>query len=151
MRISDWSSDVCSSDLLIADLVRAPRLDADELEREKEVVLQELGEARDTPDDIIFDHLQSAAYPGQAIGRPVLGDETSIAAVDVAALTSWIDVHYRPETLVLAAAGTVDAGALLKLADARFGDLPAGGNAFAEPCPYRGGLVEVGRRAGGEQ
>src|SRR3546814_5206652 len=100
---------------LIADLVRAPRLDADELEREKEVVLQELGEARDTPDDIIFDHLQSSAYPGQAIGRPVLGDETSIAAVDVAALKSWIDVHYRPETLVLAAAGKVDEDARLKL------------------------------------
>src|SRR3546814_688964 len=54
---------------LIADLVRAPRLDADELEREKAVVLQELGEARDTPDDIIFDHLQLAAFPAQALGR----------------------------------------------------------------------------------
>src|SRR3546814_18308045 len=56
---------------LIADLVRAPRLDADELEREKAVVLQELGEARDTPDDIIFDHLQLAAFPAQALGRQI--------------------------------------------------------------------------------
>ena len=54
---------------LIADLVRNPRFDADEIEREKAVVLQELGEARDTPDDIVFDHLQAAAYPGQALGR----------------------------------------------------------------------------------
>src|SRR3546814_8030773 len=74
---------------LIADLVRAPRLDADELEREKAVVLQELGEARDTPDDIIFDHLQLAAFPAPALGRPVLGEEATMAAADVGGLKGW--------------------------------------------------------------
>ena len=124
---------------LIADLVRAPTLDADELEREKSVVLQELGEARDTPDDIIFDHLQSAAYPGQAIGRPVLGDEQTIASATVDALKGWIDTHYRPETLVLAAAGKVDEDALLKLAEARFGDLAPAPRAATEDARYTGG------------
>ncbi len=131
---------------LIADLVRAPKLDPGELEREKAVVLQELGEARDTPDDIIFDHLQSAAYPEQALGRPVLGDEATIAATDVAALKGWIGTHYRPETLVLAAAGKVDEDALLKLADARFGDLAPGARGDAEPARYTGGRLADDRK-----
>lgn len=131
---------------LIADLVRAPRLDADELEREKAVVLQELGEARDTPDDIIFDHLQLAAFPAQALGRPVLGEEATIAAADVGALKGWIDTHYRPGTMVLAAAGKVDEDALLKLAEARFGDLSPGSRAVAEQARYGGGRLADDRK-----
>ncbi len=109
---------------MIADLVRAPHFDADELAREKNVVLAELGEARDTPDDIVFDHLQAAAFPDQPLGRPVLGSEESIAAIDVAAMRGWIADQYRAPGLVLAAAGKVDEDALLRLAEARFGDLP---------------------------
>jgi predicted Zn-dependent peptidase len=111
---------------IIADLIRAPHFDADELEREKSVVLAELGEARDTPDDIIFDHLQKAAFPGQSLGLPVLGDEASIAAIDVAALRGWLTEQYRPDALVLAAAGKIDEDALLRLAEARFGDMAPG-------------------------
>src|SRR3546814_14144592 len=98
----------------------------------RSVVLQELGEARDTPDDIIFDHLQLAAFPAQALGRPVLGEEATIAAADVGALKGWIDTHYRPGTMVLAAAGKVDEDAPLKLAEARFGDLSPGSRAAPE-------------------
>ena len=82
---------------LIADLVRAPHLDADELEREKGVVLSELGESRDTPDDIVFDHLQGQAYADQPLGVPVLGDEASIAAMTADHLRAWIASRYRPE------------------------------------------------------
>jgi predicted Zn-dependent peptidase len=60
---------------LLSDLVLRPHLTPADLEREKDVVLQELGEARDTPNDIIFDDLWSAAFEGQPLGRPVLGDE----------------------------------------------------------------------------
>jgi predicted Zn-dependent peptidase len=60
---------------LVADLVQRPHLAAADLEREKDVVLQELGEARDTPNDIIFDDLWSVAFADQPLGRPVLGDE----------------------------------------------------------------------------
>jgi len=57
---------------LIADILTAPTYDQAELERERQVVLQELGQARDTPDDIIFDHLQSVIYRGQALGWSIL-------------------------------------------------------------------------------
>lgn len=131
---------------LIADLVRAPHFSAEELEREKHVVLAELGESRDTPDDIIFDHLAAAAYGGQAYGRTVLGDETSIAAIDVAALRRWLDEQYRPDGLILAAAGRVDEAELLRLAEARFGDLAPGRAPAFEPACFGAGVVADSRR-----
>ncbi|TVV71280.1 M16 family metallopeptidase [Sphingomonas solaris] len=131
---------------MIADLVRSPHLDADELEREKGVVLAELGEARDTPDDIIFDHLQAAAFPDQPLGLPVLGDEASIAAIDVAALRDWTATRYRPSGLVLAAAGKVDEDALLRLAEARFGDMAPGVTPPPPPGRFTGGTHHDRRR-----
>src|SRR3546814_1185184 len=73
----------------IADMILRPHFDPRELEREKDVVLQELGEARDTPGDIIFDDLQSAAFANQPLGRSILGDEASIAAITVEDLHGW--------------------------------------------------------------
>ncbi|WP_157215988.1 M16 family metallopeptidase [Flavisphingomonas formosensis] len=131
---------------LIADLVRDPLLDAEELEREKQVVLAELGEARDTPDDIIFDHLYAAAYRGQTLGLPVLGDETSIAAIARADCARWIADQYRPEGLVLAAAGKVDEEALLRLAEARFGDMLPGAPPAWTPARFAAGTHRDRRR-----
>jgi predicted Zn-dependent peptidase len=126
--------------------VRGPHLDAEELEREKGVVLAELGEARDTPDDIVFDHLQEAAFTGQALGRPVLGNEASIAAIDAAALGGWIREQYRPSGLVLAAAGRVDEDRLLALAEARFGDMAQGAPPAAAAASFAGGVKHDRRR-----
>ena len=131
---------------LIADLVRSPHFSAEELEREKHVVLAELGEAKDTPDDIVFDHLAAASYPGQTYGRPVLGDEQTIAAIDVAALRRWLDEQYRPSGLILAAAGKIDEDALLRLAEARFGDLAPGQAPTYEPAHFAPGVVADARR-----
>ena len=111
---------------IIADLVTNAVFDAAETEREKQVVLQELGEARDTPDDIVFDHLQEAAFPGQALGRSILGSEASIAALDRAALVAWRDAHYRAGSCVLVAAGALDHDALVALAERWLGGLPSG-------------------------
>lgn len=131
---------------MIADLVRAPKFDADELEREKKVVLSELGEARDTPDDIVFDHLQSACYPGQPIGVPVLGDEATLATLTAADLRRWTSEQYRPGGLVLAAAGKVDEDALLRLAESRFGDMIAGVAPPVASATFGGGTHHDRRR-----
>src|SRR3712207_3367855 len=92
---------------LIADLILRPHFNAAELEREKDVVLQELGEARDTPSDIIFDELQAAAFGDQPLGRSVLGEEETIAAVTVEDLHDWRRGRYRSGSLILVAAGKV--------------------------------------------
>jgi predicted Zn-dependent peptidase len=129
---------------LIADMILRPQFTQAELEREKDVVLQELGEARDTPNDIIFDDLQSAAFADQPLGRSVLGDEESIESITVEDLHDWRRSQYRSGSLSLIAAGKVDHDALVELAAARFNDLPGGTNLAPEPAHFTGG-DRVGR------
>lgn len=124
---------------VIADMILAPSFQPEDLAREKAVVLQELGEARDTPSDIIFDDLWMAAFPDQPLGRPVLGEAGSIAAIDVAALHRWRADQYRAGSLVLVAAGKVDHAQLVALAEERFGALPGGAIAPAEAPRFAAG------------
>ena len=129
---------------LLADMVLRPHFDAADLVREKEVVLQELGEARDTPSDIIFDELWAAAFPDQPLGRSILGDEASIADISVDDLHRWRSERYRAGSLYLVAAGKVDHQALVRLAEARFAGLPGG--VIEPPAPARfGGGLRAGR------
>ena len=124
---------------LLADMVLRPRFDPIDLEREKEVVLQELGEARDTPSDVIFDELWAAAYPDQPLGRPILGDETSISTITVDDLHDWRLTRYRTGSLFLVAAGKVEHDALVRLAEARFAGLPEGVIDPPQPAHFAGG------------
>src|SRR5919202_6570253 len=105
---------------MIADLVQRPHFAAGDLDREKEVVLQELGEARDTPSDIIFDDLWAAAFDAQPLGRPVLGEEETIEAIGVEDLHDWRRSQFRAGSLALVAAGHVDHLALVALAERHF-------------------------------
>jgi predicted Zn-dependent peptidase len=125
---------------LLADLVQRPHLAAAELEREKEVVLQELGEARDTPGDIIFDNLWSAAFSDQPIGRSILGDENSVRRVTVDDLQAWRSEQYRAGSLILAAAGKVDHDQLVAIAEQSFAGLPEGSLADPAPAQFTGGV-----------
>ena len=83
---------------IIADILTQPTFEPRELERERQVVLQELGQARDTPDDIIFDHLQSVIYPGQPLGWPILGEEDTVAGFTRADLSPIWPRAIAPET-----------------------------------------------------
>jgi len=125
---------------LLSDMIVRPHFDEPDLEREKAVVLQELGEARDTPSDIIFDDLWTVAFPDQPLGRSILGDETSIAAITHADLEAWRTGQYRAGSLTLVAAGKVDHGALIALAQEKLGGLPAGTIEAPEPARFGGGL-----------
>lgn len=131
---------------LVSDLVIKPHFEAADLEREKDVVLQELGEARDTPSDIIFDELWSAAFDDQPLGRPVLGDESSIAAVEVGDLQAWRSGLCRGGSLLLVGAGKVEHGRLVELAERHLGGLPDGKVEPPEPGRFTGG-TRVGRVA----
>jgi predicted Zn-dependent peptidase len=129
---------------LISDMILHPLFDAADLEREKDVVLQELGEARDTPNDIIFDDLWTAAFADQPLGRPVLGDEESIEAIALQDLHDWRRTRFRAGSLALVAAGKVDHDALVALAEQRFADLPMGELDAPEAAAFTGG-AKVGR------
>lgn len=126
---------------VLADLVLAPRMDAGDLAREKQVVGQEIAEAADTPDDLVFEMAQAAAYGDQPLGRSILGTTGSIASADPASLSDWRACLYDPQSLVVSAAGAVDEAALLALAERDFGGArsPAAGAPIAPPAFFTGG------------
>lgn len=125
---------------LIADLVRAPHFDEEHLEREKQVILSELGESIDSPDDSVHDHLFEAAFEGYAIGRPVLGSEQSVRAVVREDCRDWLAEQFTPARLVLAASGKVQPGDVLTLAERLFGDMEARDAPEITPARFTGGV-----------
>jgi predicted Zn-dependent peptidase len=107
---------------VIADLVVRPTLRADDLQREKLVVAQEIAEANDTPDDLVFELAHAAAYCGQSLGRPILGSAHTVAGADRAALAAFHASLYAPDAVVISAAGAVDEGELRALAEQLFAE-----------------------------
>lgn len=132
---------------LIADLVRAPKLDEAELEREKLVILSELGECLDAPDDLIHDRLFEAAFGEQPLARSVLGNEESIRGLARDDCVGWLREQYRPERLVISAAGKVDPGHILLLAEALFGDLGPQSPSAIDRAEFIGGIRAERRNA----
>jgi predicted Zn-dependent peptidase len=130
---------------IIGDILQHSTFDAEELARERAVVLQEIGQAEDTPDDIVFDHFQSAAFPDQPMGRPVLGKAEIVGHLSGATIQGYLNDHYAPQRLVLSAAGKVDHDRLVALAAAAFASLPARSPAAPEPARYAGGEIRVER------
>ena len=124
---------------IIGDILTHSSFDPEELERERGVILQEIGQANDTPDDIIFDHFQEAAYPSQPMGRPVLGTEEGIRAMPRTTLMGYMRRHYAASNIVVAAAGALEHAAIVDLARAHFADLPADPAPKAEGGIYGGG------------
>ncbi|MES2136369.1 MAG: pitrilysin family protein [Pseudomonadota bacterium] len=124
---------------LLADLVRRPHFDAKHLELEKKVVLQELAEARDTASDILFDYLQEAAFPGQPLGRSVLGSEDSIRSIEVDDLHGWLNGQYAPAGLLLVAAGKLEHQQLVELAEETLGDMKSSPRATPPAARFVGG------------
>lgn len=126
---------------LLADILLDSVFDPDELERERGVILQELGQVEDTPDDVIFDRFQSAAFPGQSLGRPVLGTADIIKTLPRQAVIDFQRRHYGASTMVVAAAGRHDHEQLVAMVDRAFGGLQGAGDARHEPASYAGGAT----------
>ncbi|MEM9782956.1 MAG: pitrilysin family protein [Pseudomonadota bacterium] len=131
---------------IIADIVRHQALDAGEMELERGVILSESGQVHDTPDDIIFDWLQETAFPGQPIGRSILGTEGRVSGFNPTDLSRFIHDHYRPKRMILAAAGNVDHDAILALAGEAFGDMSDAAVPDRAPASFVGGERRVDRR-----
>jgi len=128
---------------IIADILREPAFAAEEIETERGVILQEIGQALDTPDDIIFDWLQETAYPDQPLGRAILGPPERVQGFARADLTRFVARHYRPERMILSAAGAVDHAALVALAERYFADMTPGTAPAAVEAAYGGGERRV--------
>jgi predicted Zn-dependent peptidase len=97
---------------VITDMVTSARLDEDELETERGVILEELAMNDDDPSDVVHEEFAAAVLAGHPLGRPIGGTPDTIRAVPRAAVWEHYQWHYRPETLVVSAAGGVDHDAL---------------------------------------
>ncbi|WP_372840744.1 M16 family metallopeptidase, partial [Phaeovulum sp.] len=123
---------------VIADIVLNPAFDKREIEVERGVILQEIGQALDTPDDIIFDWLQEAAYPDQPMGRTILGPAERVAGFRRADLSGFVAERYGPDQMILSAAGAVDHAALVRQAEALFSGLAPKGAQQVEAARWMG-------------
>jgi len=130
---------------ILADILQNSIFDHGELARERAVILQEIGQAADTPDDIVFDYFQETAYPSQALGRPVLGRSETVSALDRHCLMDYLARHYGPADMVVAAAGRIEHGPFCAAVAKAFDALPSGNPAAPEPAAYRGGDLREAR------
>ncbi|MFQ5626831.1 MAG: M16 family metallopeptidase [Methyloligellaceae bacterium] len=131
---------------ILADIVRNPKFDAGELAREQDVILQEIAAAEDSPEDEAYDLAQNAAFPGQALGRTILGTRESVRGFSPRDLAAYMKSSYAPGAMVLAAAGAVDHDTVVKLAEAAFGDMDREAPVAPTAAAYQGGFRRSEKR-----
>jgi predicted Zn-dependent peptidase len=110
---------------VLADMLRHSTFDPEELEKERFVIIEEIRGIHDTPDDLIHDVIDELVWDGQSVGRPVIGSVDTVSAISREDLITYLRTQYRPDRLVIAAAGDIHHEQVVELAEQYFGDLPA--------------------------
>jgi predicted Zn-dependent peptidase len=124
---------------VLSDILSDPTFDAEELVREQNVIVQEIGAAEDTPDDIVFDYLQATAFPGQSVGRSILGTPATVRSFDRERLRGYLDRQYRGPDMVVAAAGAVGHDSVVAQVERQFAGFAGGRAPASEPARFAGG------------
>ena len=124
---------------ILADIMQHSVFDEEELARERAVVIQEIAQTNDTPDDLVFEHFQAAAFPNQPIGRSILGPAKQVAAYSRDVLANYMSSHYSAERMVLVGAGRLDHDWIVSQAAAAFDALPPVCEHETAPAAYSGG------------
>ncbi len=126
---------------IIADILSDPLFAETELAKEQEVVVQEIGEAADTPDDVVFERLMEVAWEGDVLARPILGTPDTVRAQTPSSLRGFMKRCYGPQDMVMAVAGNVDADAFLNLSAQHFGGASSRDARPRRSAPeFRGGV-----------
>ena len=131
---------------LLADILLNSSYAADELDREREVILQEIAMIQDSPEEIAYDLMHDAAYPGQPAGRPIIGTPHSVRSISASDLRGFLAARYVPGDMVVAAAGAVDHGRLVRHVEALFGGLARRASSGEVAARYEGG-TRISRKA----
>lgn len=137
---------------VLSDLVFRPALEAEDLRREQDVVVQEIAEAYDTPDDHVFELAQAMAYGDHPLGAPILGSEASVRSARPETLEAFRRRHYAPHKMAISVAGQVNHEAFCELADRSFGQTPnvpapeTGAEDAIAAAVFRGGSTGLARR-----
>lgn len=130
---------------ILADILQNSTFPDDELVREREVIRQEIAQALDTPDDLVFDLIQEVAYPDQSVGRSILGEASQVASFGRDEIRTFLDRNYAADNIVVAAAGAVEADQIVDLVTQTLGDLPQTSSAVTAPAQWQGGDRRVER------
>jgi predicted Zn-dependent peptidase len=131
---------------VLSDILANPTFVPDELEREKSVIVQEIGAAADTPDDVVFEHLNELCYPDQPMGRSLLGTAKTLKGFDRDMLQNYLTTHYRGPNMVVAAAGAVSHRQVVHEAADRFASFAGTAPPKPQPASFgRGGSKVVHR------
>jgi predicted Zn-dependent peptidase len=128
---------------LLADIFLNSTLDPEEIEKERDVILQEIGQLEDTPDDYIHDLFTKHFWHGHPLGMPILGNRESVAGLTREKLLAYKEKHYRADDIIIAAAGKVDHEDLLSLISHLFREVPQGRNDVAAPIPHHVQRLEI--------
>jgi predicted Zn-dependent peptidase len=128
---------------VLADMYLSSTLPDDEIERERDVILQEIGMCQDTPDDLVFDNFYEAAFKDQAVGAPILGRPKIIQAMDKATLSAYIKQHYIAPNTVISAAGNIEHDTLVEHVEKLFASMPVVQKSAVEKSRYSGGDFRV--------
>ena len=124
---------------VLSDILADPTFDPRELAVEQNVIVQEIGATEDTPDDLVFDHLQSTAFPNQPVGRPILGTRESVRSFNAARLRSYLARNYQAPDMVIAAAGAVVHSMIVAEVERLFASFSGAGAPSPEPARFGGG------------
>lgn len=124
---------------ILADILLNSTFNPEEFEREKAVVLQEISQSVDTPDDIIFDYFQACAFPDQPAGRPVLGSVETVKGISREMLDSYMKTNYTPKRMVASACGKIDHDDFVRMIEKSFGSMTDKDGLTAPDAVYKGG------------
>lgn len=124
---------------LIGDLIQNSTFSPEEIEKERDVVLQEIAMTNDTPDDIVFDYHQEIAFKNQSLGRSILGTSELVAQFDKSHLTSFIDKHYSADRIVISVAGNISHQKAKELAEEHFASIKPHSKKHTDNATYHGG------------
>lgn len=130
---------------VLSDILLDPLFSTDELEVERGVILQEIGQTNDTPDDVIFDWLAEESYKDQAIGRPILGTPERVKAFQASDFQAFMNDNYGGDNLVISAAGDVDHDKLARDVERHFSTLSYKVAPFSETANFTSGEKRVAR------
>ncbi len=130
---------------VLSDIVQNSTMPEEEVERERGVILQEIGMCHDTPDDIVFDHYFEAAYPKQALGAPILGTNAIITDMKRETLMDFVEDLYTPANMVICACGNLDHDAFVKSVEEKFAHLPKDKAHTKVASDYQGGEFREAR------
>jgi predicted Zn-dependent peptidase len=136
---------------MLADLVGAPSFPADELEREREVLLQELAEDEDDPVSSAYKLFDASCWGAHAAALPVIGTRSRMERLTRDDLAAYVARQYRGENIVVGAAGAIDAQAFMRTAGEAFAALPSGTPNLVGAPAYQGGGVRTRSHEGSSQ